>query len=90
MKKKEYLKVVLILPGNVLITIPILIFLFTRKNFSYDIIGPNGPIFYFAVFFLLITNSKFSTPSILKILYAIEITSESCSGCSEPIASIPY
>jgi len=54
MKKKEYLKVVLILPGNVLITIPILIFLFTRKNFSYDIIGSNGPIFYFAVFFLLL------------------------------------
>ena len=39
MKIKEYFKVVLILPGNVLITIPLLIFLFTRNSFSYDLIN---------------------------------------------------
>ena len=52
MKRKEYLKVVLILPGNVLITIPLLIFLFTRKSYSYDLISPHNFFFYASIFFL--------------------------------------
>ena len=52
MKKKEYLKVVLILPGNVLITIPFLIFLFTRKSYSYDLVSPHNFLFYVAMLFL--------------------------------------
>ena len=52
MKRKEYLKVVLILPGNVLITIPLLIFLFTRNSFSYHLVSPNNFLFYVAIFFL--------------------------------------
>ena len=53
MKRKEYLKVVLILPGNVLITIPLLIFLFTRKSYSYGLISFNNPFFYISVVFLV-------------------------------------
>ena len=54
MKRKEYLKVILTLPGNVLITIPLLIFLFTRGFYSYDLINPNNPLFYVAMFFLVL------------------------------------
>ena len=52
MKKKEYFKVVLILPGNVLITIPLLIFLFTRNSYSYYLVTPYNFLFYVAMFFL--------------------------------------
>ena len=52
MKSKEYLKVVLILPGNVLITIPLLIFLFTRNTYSYYLVNPYNFLFYVAMFFL--------------------------------------
>ena len=52
MKRKEYLKVVLILPGNVLITIPLLIFLFTRNSYSYYLVGLDDFLFYAAMFFL--------------------------------------
>ena len=52
MKKKEYLKVVLILPGNVLITIPLLIFLFTQNSYSYELVSPNSFLFYIAILFL--------------------------------------
>ena len=54
MKRKEYLKVALILPGNVLITIPFFIFLFSRKSYSYNFIGFDNFLFYFAMFFLLL------------------------------------
>ncbi len=54
MKRKEYLKVALILPGNVLITIPFLIFLFTRKSYSYYLVGFENFLFYFAIFFLIL------------------------------------
>ena len=52
MKRKEYLKVVLMLPGNVLITIPFLIFLFTRNSYSYYLVGFGNFLFYAAMFFL--------------------------------------
>jgi|TARA_B100002003_G_C13843995_1_gene414071 protein-S-isoprenylcysteine O-methyltransferase Ste14 len=52
MKIKEYLKVVLILPGNVLITIPLIIFLFTRYSYSYHLVSPHNLLFYIAMFFL--------------------------------------
>ena len=52
MKRKEYLKVVLILPGNVLVTIPLLIFLFTRNSYSYSPVDFYSVLFYLAVFFL--------------------------------------
>ena len=52
MKKKEYLKVVLILPGNVLVTIPLLIVLFTRN--SYSLIDSRSVLFYLAIFFLVL------------------------------------
>ena len=52
MKRKEYLKVVLMLPGNVLITIPFLIFLFTRNSYSYYLVGIDNFLFYAAIFFL--------------------------------------
>ena len=54
MKIKEYFKVVLILPGNVLVTIPLLIFLFTRNSFSYGLINFISPLFYITIFFLVI------------------------------------
>ena len=53
MKRTEYLKVVLILPGNVLITIPLLIFLFTRNSHSYYLVNPHIFLFYVAMFFLI-------------------------------------
>ena len=52
MKKIEYLKVVLILPGNILLTIPLLIFLLTRNFYSYNLIGPRTFLFYVAIFIL--------------------------------------
>ena len=52
MKRTEYLKVVLILPGNVLITIPFLIFLFTRNSYVYNLVSPPNFLFYIAMFFL--------------------------------------
>ena len=52
MKKKEYLKVVLILPGNVLVTIPLLIFLFTRNLYSYSLVDFRSAVFYLGIFFL--------------------------------------
>ena len=54
MKRKEYLKVVLILPGNVLITIPLLIFLLTRNSYSYRLVSPPNFLFYIAMFFLVL------------------------------------
>ena len=54
MKIKEYFKVVLILPGNVLVTIPLLIFLFTRNSFSYGLINFISPLFYITILFLII------------------------------------
>ena len=54
MKRKEYLKVVIILPGNVLITTPLLIFLFTRNTYSYEALKFNDPIFYLCIFLLLV------------------------------------
>ena len=57
MKIKEYFKVVLILPGNVLVTIPLLIFLFTKNSFSYDLINFISPLFYIAIFFLVIGST---------------------------------
>ena len=52
MKIKEYFKVVLILLGNVLVTIPLLIFLFTRNSFSYGLINFISPLFYITILFL--------------------------------------
>ena len=52
MKKKDYLKVVLILPENVLITIPLLIYFFTRNSYAYDLSNPHNFLFYLAIFFL--------------------------------------
>jgi protein-S-isoprenylcysteine O-methyltransferase Ste14 len=54
MKRKEYLKVILILPGNVLVTVPLLIFLFTRKSYSYEPVSLNTFNFYLAIFFVII------------------------------------
>ena len=54
MKRTEYLKVVLILPGNVLITIPLLIFLFTRNSYSYHLSSPTNFLFNVAMFFLVL------------------------------------
>ena len=54
MKRKEYLKVILILPGNVLITIPLLIFLFTRHSYSYYIISRHHFLFYVAMLLLVL------------------------------------
>ena len=51
-KRKEYLKVVLILPGNVLITIPLLIFFFTKHSYSYYLVSPDNFLFYVAFFLL--------------------------------------
>ena len=52
MKRTEYLKVILILPGNVLITIPLIIFLFSKNFYSYDLANPNDFLFYIAMFLL--------------------------------------
>ena len=54
MKIKEYLKVIIILPGNVLITIPLLIFLLTRNSYSYRLVSPPNFLFYIAMFFLVL------------------------------------
>ncbi|MEC9377288.1 MAG: isoprenylcysteine carboxylmethyltransferase family protein [Candidatus Neomarinimicrobiota bacterium] len=52
MKRIEYLKVALILPGNVLITIPVFIYLLTRDFYSYTLIRPYNPLFYVGMVFL--------------------------------------
>ena len=52
MKRKEYLKVALILPGNVLFSIPFLIFLFTRGSYTYYFVGFEKFLFYVALIFL--------------------------------------
>ncbi len=52
MKRTEYLKVILILPGNVLIAIPLIIFLFSKNSYSYDLANPNDFLFYIAIFLL--------------------------------------
>ncbi len=54
MKRKEYLKVAIILPGNVLITIPFFIFLFSRNSYSYNLVSFDNFLFYLAMFFLLL------------------------------------
>ena len=54
MKRIEYLKVALILPGNVLITIPLLVIFFAREFYSYSIVTPLNFIFYVAMFFLVL------------------------------------
>ena len=54
MKRKEYIKVAIILPGNVLITIPLLIFLLTRNTFSFNLINYYSFHFYVAIFFLVL------------------------------------
>ena len=54
MKRKEYLKVALILPGNVLITIPFFIFLFSRNSYSFNLVGFDSFLFYFTMFFLVL------------------------------------
>ena len=54
MKRTEYLKVVLILPGNVLITIPLLIYFITRNLYSYEITQPPHFLFFISMFFLFL------------------------------------
>lgn len=54
MKKIEYLKVILILPANVIITIPLLIYILSHNFFSFNIISPFNFVFYFSIFSLLI------------------------------------
>ena len=54
MKRIEYLKVALILPVNVLITIPLLVIFFAREFYSYSIVTPLNFIFYVAMFFLVL------------------------------------
>ena len=67
MKRKEYLKVVLILPGNVLFTIPFFIYLFTRNTYSYLLIGFDNFLFYVNMFFL--TLGLFLTIYSVKTFY---------------------
>ena len=54
MKIKEYLKVVLILPGNVIVTIPLIIFLFTKNSYSFSLLSFNNLSFYVSIFFLIL------------------------------------
>ena len=55
MKKLEYFKVVLILPGNVLITIPLIIFFLTKGTYSYNLINLNSVLFfYISLLFLIV------------------------------------
>ena len=54
MKKLEYFKVVLIFPGNVLITIPLIIFFLTKKTYSYNLINLNSLLFYISLLFLIL------------------------------------
>ena len=54
MKKLEYFKVVLILPGNVLITIPLIIFFLTKRTYSYNLINLNSVLFYISLLFLIV------------------------------------
>jgi len=54
MKKLEYFKILLILPGNVLITIPLIIFFLTKKTYSYNLINLNSVLFYISLLFLIV------------------------------------
>ena len=54
MKKLEYFKVVLILPGNVLITIPLIIYFFTKETYSYELININSLLFYISLLLLIL------------------------------------
>ena len=54
MKKLEYFKVVLILPGNVLITIPMIIYFLTKKFYLYHLINLSNVLFYLSLFFLIL------------------------------------
>jgi len=54
MKIIEYLKVILILPVNVIVIIPLLIFFLTQNSYSYNIINFQSFPFYLSIFFLVI------------------------------------
>ena len=54
MKKLEYFKVVLILPGNVLITIPLIIYFLTKETYSYHLINLSSVLFYISLLFLIL------------------------------------
>ena len=54
MRKLEYFKVVLILPGNVLITIPMIIYFLTKKFYLYHLINLSNILFYLSLFFLIL------------------------------------
>lgn len=54
MRIKEYLKVIFILPFNVVITIPILIFLSTRDSYLYTLAPTYGLLFYISMLLLAI------------------------------------
>ena len=44
----------LILPGNVLITIPLIIFFLTKRTYSYNLINLSSVLFYISLLFLII------------------------------------
>jgi len=54
MKKLEYFKVILILPGNVLITIPLIIYFLTKENSSYHLINLSSILFYISLLFFIL------------------------------------
>ena len=53
LKRLEYFKVVLILPGNVLIIIPLIIY-FLTKTYSYYLINLSNVLFYLSFPFLIL------------------------------------
>jgi len=54
MKKLEYFKVVLILPGNILITIPLIIYFLTKETYSYHLINLSSVLFYISILFFIL------------------------------------
>ena len=54
MEIKEYIKVIILLPVNVLVTIPIIISLISKKKFSFNFIGLNNLLFYISIIFLVV------------------------------------
>tara|TARA_B100000686_G_scaffold319923_1_gene371050 strand:- start:349 stop:870 length:522 start_codon:yes stop_codon:yes gene_type:complete len=54
MEIKEYIKVIILLPVNVLVTIPIIISLISKKKFSFNFIGLNNLLFYLSIIFLVV------------------------------------
>ena len=54
MELKEYIKVIILLPVNVLVTIPIIISLISKKKFSFNFIGLNNLLFYLSIIFLVV------------------------------------